>query len=232
MSVNDQVARITKSPPLVSSPSLCRFLRYIVEETLAGRASGIKEQVLGLEVFDRGLDFNPRLDPIVRVQARNLRSRMAKYYEGPGQADPIRIELPKGAYVPVFHQIGPVAQAPRAETVPVAPEPAPAPAAVPAAAVAPASVSVMPAPPPRSPVSVNRQMRPRFLVAAMILVAILTGITVLLITKVVETRYSRGVDPSSEFRTAEAAATCVGGGRVAKPGGDVPPVPGIHRSLG
>ena len=104
MSVNDQVARITKSPPLVSSPSLCRFLRYIVEETLAGRASGIKEQVLGLEVFDRGQDFNPRLDPIVRVQARNLRSRMAKYYEGPGQADPIRIELPKGTYIPVFQR--------------------------------------------------------------------------------------------------------------------------------
>jgi len=108
MSVNDQVARITNSPPLVSSPSLCRFLRYIVEETLAGRASGIKEQVLGMEVFDRGQDFNPRLDPIVRVQARNLRSRIAKYYEGPGQGDPIRIELPKGTYVPVFHQVGPV----------------------------------------------------------------------------------------------------------------------------
>src|SRR5580765_3104992 len=108
MSVNDEVARITKSPPLVSSPSLCRFLRFIVEETLAGRASGIKEQVLGLEVFDRGPDFNPRLDPIVRVQARNLRSRMAKYYEGPGQADPIRIELPKGTYIPVFHDVNPV----------------------------------------------------------------------------------------------------------------------------
>src|SRR4249920_2003415 len=108
MSVNDQVARITKSPPLVSSPSLCRFLRYIVEETLAGRASGIKEQVLGLEVFDRGHDFNPRLDPIVRVQARNLRSRMAKYYEGPGKYDPIRIELPKGTYIPVFHEVNAV----------------------------------------------------------------------------------------------------------------------------
>src|SRR3954451_21353335 len=104
MSVNDQLARITSSPPLVSSPSLCRFLRYIVEETMAGRASGIKEQVLGLEVVDRGHDFNPRLDPIVRVQARNLRSRMAKYYEGPGRYDPIRIELPKGTYVPLFHE--------------------------------------------------------------------------------------------------------------------------------
>src|SRR5437763_14626342 len=108
-SVHDQLERITKSPPLVSSPSLCRFLRYIVEETLAGRASGIKEQVLGLEVFDRGNDFNPRLDPIVRVQARNLRSRMSKYYEGPGQADPTRIELPQGTYVPIFHDMRSVA---------------------------------------------------------------------------------------------------------------------------
>src|SRR5580765_4792466 len=122
MSVNDEVARITKSPPLVSSPSLCRFLRFIVEETMAGRASGIKEQVLGLEVFDRGHDFNPRLDPIVRVQARNLRSRMAKYYEGPGKFDPIRIELPKGTYIPVFHEVGPVAQAARSAAADATPE--------------------------------------------------------------------------------------------------------------
>ena len=131
MSVNDQLARITKSPPLVSSPSLCRFLRYIVAETLAGRASGIKEQVLGLEVFDRGQDFNPRLDPIVRVQARNLRTRMAKYYEGPGQADPIRIELPKGSYIPVFHQVGPMDAAPHEVTAQAAPTLAPVAAEVP-----------------------------------------------------------------------------------------------------
>src|ERR1035437_6958276 len=139
MSVNDQRARITKSPPLVSSPSLCRFLRYIVEETLAGRASGIKEQVLGLAVFDRGPGFNRRLDPIVRVQARNLRSRMAKYYLGPGRSDPIRIELPKGTYIPVFHQVGAVAA-----ELPASP------AAIAAAAVDPASAAV----------SVKRRMRP------------------------------------------------------------------------
>jgi hypothetical protein len=196
MSVNDQVARITKSPPLISSPSLCRFLRYIVEETLAGRASGIKEQVLGLEVFDRGQDFNPRLDPIVRVQARNLRSRMAKYYEGPGQADPIRIELPKGTYVPVFHHVGPVAEAPRGDTVQVARELAPGPAEVPAADVSAASVSVMPAPPPRSPVAVNRQMRPRFMVVAVILVVILAGITVLWIART-HAAPGIGVEPDS-----------------------------------
>jgi len=170
--VYDQLTRITNSPPLVSSPSLCRFLRYVVEETLAGRASGIKEQVLGLEVFDRGEGFNPRLDPIVRVQARNLRSRIAKYYEGPGAMDPIRIELPKGTYIPVFHQVGPAP-----------PELAPAQAEVAPPGQVAVSVSAMPAPPPRSPVAAKGQMRsPHFLVASVILALILAGITVLWIS--------------------------------------------------
>src|SRR5437899_8181920 len=104
MSEIDQLERILKSAPLVSSPSLSRFLRYIVEETLAGRSGNIREFTLGVHVFDRGEDFNPRLDPIVRVQARNLRARVAKYYETQGVDDPIFIELPKGTYVPIFHQ--------------------------------------------------------------------------------------------------------------------------------
>jgi tetratricopeptide (TPR) repeat protein len=146
-----------------------------VEETLAGRASGIKEQVLGLEVFDRGDGFNPRLDPIVRVQARNLRSRLAKYYEGPGAMDPIRIELPKGTYIPVFHQVGPAAP----ELAPAQAEVAPA---GPVAAPVSASISAMPAPPPRSPVAAKGQMRPHVLVASLILALILAGITVLWIS--------------------------------------------------
>src|SRR5690242_6062024 len=103
MSINEQLERILNTPPLVSSPSLSRFLRYVVEETAAGRGGAIKEYTLGLNVFDRGDEFNPRLDPIVRVQARNLRARLDKYYAGQGAEDPIRIELPKGTYVPVFH---------------------------------------------------------------------------------------------------------------------------------
>jgi adenylate cyclase len=165
---------------------LCRFLRYIVAETLAGRASGIKEQVLGLEVFDRGPDFNPRLDPIVRVQARNLRSRMAKYYEGPGQSDPIRIELPKGTYVPLFHQVGPVAPTLAVGAAQVAAED-----------TAPASRSAMPAPPPRSPVAVRRQVLPRFVVASAILVVILAGIAVLWVSR---TLASQGAGADSRKR--------------------------------
>jgi len=113
-----QLERILKSPALATSPSLCRFLRFIVEETLAGRSGSIKEYSLGVNVFGRGDEFNPRLDPIVRVQARNLRGRIARYYSGEGAADPVAIELPKGAYVPVFHVVEPAApSAPAAEMI-------------------------------------------------------------------------------------------------------------------
>jgi len=92
------------SPELEPCPSLCRFLRYVVEETLAARGGAIKEYTLGLEVFERGESFDPREDPIVRVQARNLRMRLTRYYEGPGANDPVRIEVPKRTYVPVFEE--------------------------------------------------------------------------------------------------------------------------------
>ena len=101
-SVQAQLERILRSPQLESAPSLCRLLRFVVEETLAGKAGGLKEYSLGAEVFGRGEGFDPRMDPIVRVQARNLRGRLAQYYAGPGEGDPVVIELPKRTYVPVF----------------------------------------------------------------------------------------------------------------------------------
>jgi len=90
------------SPVFTPAPRLCRFLQFVVEETLAGRSSSVKEYTIGAVVFGRGAEFSPRTDPIVRVQARNLRVRLERYYAGPGADDPLRIELPKGAYVPVF----------------------------------------------------------------------------------------------------------------------------------
>lgn len=104
-SIRYQLERILASPMLDPCPSLCRFLRYVVEETLASRADAIKEYTLGLEVFERGSQFDPREDPIVRVQARNLRARLARYYAGPGASDPVRIDVPKRTYVPVFETL-------------------------------------------------------------------------------------------------------------------------------
>ena len=79
-----------------------RFLRHVVETTLRGEPGLLKESLLGVDVFERPADWDPRLDPIVRMEAARLRKRLAKYYESSGTADPVRIELPVGAYVPVF----------------------------------------------------------------------------------------------------------------------------------
>src|SRR4030095_1424816 len=58
----------------------------------------LKEYRIGVEVFDRGRDFDPRVDPIVRVQATKLRSKLVEYYAGDGANDPIVISIPKGGY--------------------------------------------------------------------------------------------------------------------------------------
>jgi len=109
--INDQLERILAKPPMASSPSLSRFLRFIVGETVAGRTEGITEHTLGVRVFNRGEEFNSRMDPIVRVQAHHLRARLTQYYAGPGSTDPLVIELPSRTYVPVFRSAQPVAQA-------------------------------------------------------------------------------------------------------------------------
>jgi serine/threonine-protein kinase len=85
---------------------LKRFLRFIVSEALAGRGNQLKEYVIGVQVFDKDSSFDPRADPIVRVQARRLRARLERYYREEGGGDALVIELPKGGYAPVFKDRG------------------------------------------------------------------------------------------------------------------------------
>lgn len=76
------------------------LLRYLVTETLEGRAAQIKEYALGAEVLGRGAAFDPRSDPIARVEASRLRGRLEHYYATEGADDALVITLPKGGYVP------------------------------------------------------------------------------------------------------------------------------------
>lgn len=99
-----ELQKILSSQTFRNSKRHSRFLTFVVTETLRGNTESIKESVIGLEVFDRKPDFDPAADPLVRVEAGRLRSRLAAYYGEPGQHDPIRIELPKGTYVPVFYR--------------------------------------------------------------------------------------------------------------------------------
>jgi hypothetical protein len=99
------LSSVLASPEFNGSQMACKFLRYVVDETLAGRCDGLKEYVVGREACGRGADFDPRLDPVVRVQASKLRARLSGYYENAGTADPIRIGLPKGSYIPEFRLV-------------------------------------------------------------------------------------------------------------------------------
>lgn len=100
--VRAQLDRILKSAPFQRSRRRQRFLEYIVNETLAGRADRIKGYTIALEVFERPATFDSNVDPTVRMEAGRLRDRLREYYAADGQADPVRIELPKGSYTPTI----------------------------------------------------------------------------------------------------------------------------------
>ncbi|MGQ0737326.1 MAG: hypothetical protein ACT4QD_27230 [Acidobacteriota bacterium] len=94
--------RVLAAEPFAHAGRLSRLLRYLVDRALAGEGDQLKEYVLGVEVFDRGERFDPRLDSIVRVEARRLRARLDEYYRGPGKTDAVVIAVPRGSYAPVF----------------------------------------------------------------------------------------------------------------------------------
>jgi adenylate cyclase len=98
--IREQLDRIIESGPFHQSPRRQRFLEYVVNETLAGRGERLKGYNVALEVFDRPNTFDSNVDPIVRMEAARLRDRLREYYGADGQNDPIRIDLPKGTYVP------------------------------------------------------------------------------------------------------------------------------------
>jgi len=98
--VERQLNKMVASNVFARSKQLCRFLRFVVEETLHGNAEALKESLIGTTVFQRGELFNPGIDPIVRVQARRLRSKLEEYYETEGKQDPLVIRLKTGSYSP------------------------------------------------------------------------------------------------------------------------------------
>jgi TolB-like protein len=100
--IRKQVEKILQSEIFVHSKRMQRFLSYTVEQALRGESESTKEYSIALAVFDKPQSFDPRLDPIVRVEAGRLRSKLQEYYDGPGLTDPVRITYRKRSYVPGF----------------------------------------------------------------------------------------------------------------------------------
>src|SRR5437667_6532704 len=102
--VRTQLEKILSSPGFVRNDRLSKFLRFVVEQQLEGKAVDLKESLVGIEVFGRTPGYDSRQDSVVRTEAAKLRDRLSTYYAGEGAADPVVIELPKGGYSPVFRQ--------------------------------------------------------------------------------------------------------------------------------
>ena len=104
-SVREALERVLASPGFDASARHRRLLEYLVEETLAGRADRLKGLTIAIDVFGRdAATYDREADPVVRIEAAKLRRRLKSYYLTAGQEDPIRIDLPKGTYVPTFER--------------------------------------------------------------------------------------------------------------------------------
>ena len=99
-----QLQRILASPEFHATPRQRDFLQFVVTETVAGRAKEIKAYTVATRVFGRKEHFDQSIDPIVSIQANGLRRALERYYLVAGREDPVRIDIPRGGYVPTFRQ--------------------------------------------------------------------------------------------------------------------------------
>lgn len=100
--VKAQLERLRHSPAFARSTNLFAFLRFVVEETLAGQGGSLKELVVGDALYGHRTPYDPRIESTVRVEARRLRRKLDEHYATVGRDDAVRIELPVGSYRPCF----------------------------------------------------------------------------------------------------------------------------------
>ena len=100
--IEQELGRVLRSGPFRKCAQLSRFLRFAVTQALAGDEGILKETLIAVEIFGRPPDYDPSIDPVVRVEARRLRKKLAEYYQGEGSRDPLRIDVPKGGYFAAF----------------------------------------------------------------------------------------------------------------------------------
>lgn len=101
--VREQLTRLLAHPLFTHSKRYPVLLRHIVERTLAGRGSELKERLIGVEAFARQPDYDVSIDPVVRMTAAEVRKRLSQYYYNPEHAGELVVELPTGSYVAKFH---------------------------------------------------------------------------------------------------------------------------------
>jgi hypothetical protein len=120
--IREELSRVLASQEFRSSNRSKEFLRYVVENTLAGHGDTLKERTIGIDVYGRPASYDPADDATVRVKAGEVRKRLDRYYSAEGRAARLRIELPAGTYTPEFRVAG--LHEPLSAPVAIAPAPA------------------------------------------------------------------------------------------------------------
>jgi hypothetical protein len=127
-----ELQRILNSEVFLRSPAHSQFLSYVCEKYFSGETNQLKEYTIALEALGRQENFQPKVDPIVRVEASRLRNRLKKYYAWEGKNNPVQIMIPAGQYLPVFlHSQPDSTNANNEEVTPLCSSPALAPQAAP-----------------------------------------------------------------------------------------------------
>jgi hypothetical protein len=101
--VREQLERLLAHPLFAKSERYPAMLRFVVEETLRGNSSQLKERSIGIEVFKKSPDYDANAEPVVRQAAGEVRKRLTQYYYDSSHDGELVIELPIGSYVPIFH---------------------------------------------------------------------------------------------------------------------------------
>jgi adenylate cyclase len=102
--LREELQRVLSSACFARAERVSKLLRFLVQQQLEGQEGELKESIIGVEVFGRKPDYDPKQDSTVRTEAVRLRARLRQYYSTQGAQNPLVIELPKGGYVPRFRQ--------------------------------------------------------------------------------------------------------------------------------
>ncbi|HEY3704096.1 MAG TPA: hypothetical protein VGL22_03490 [Terracidiphilus sp.] len=121
--IREQLNRLLAHPLFANSRRYPVLLAYVVEQTLLGHASDLKERTIGVEVFGKEPSYDANADPVVRITAKEVRSRLKQYYYEFSQPAELIIDLPTGSYVPFFREPDRVAELPVEEPMDAAPLP-------------------------------------------------------------------------------------------------------------
>jgi hypothetical protein len=119
-----ELKRVLESKYFAKAPKRRRFLEFTSEQALLGEEDKLNEYLIGVEVYQRGVDFDPQQDPIVRVQAHEIRRLLRNYYEEEGKNSLVRVELHPGQYAPVFSRVKIDSEGPAVSPVPAKTPPA------------------------------------------------------------------------------------------------------------